>query len=129
MYTINIFYIFAKTAIKMKENEIARLFIRFIRENNLKIRYNNDLFNYLMNDTKGDDYDDFNRKRFKELGYNIVAYISHKYRMNGYDRDGYDLPLNYAMTWKNTEHGHKFWRVINLNWRKFYGIHTKHKRQ
>ena len=51
LHTINIFYIFAKTIIKMKENEIARLFIRFIREKSLKIRYSNDLFEYLMTDS------------------------------------------------------------------------------
>ena len=66
LYTINIFYIFAKTIIKMKENEIARLFIRFIRENKLKIKYSNDLFEYLMTDSD-DAWDEANRKRFKKL--------------------------------------------------------------
>ena len=119
MHTINIFYIFAKTIKKMKENEIARLFIRFIRENNLKIRYSNDLFEYLMTDSD-DIWDEENRKRFKKLGYNIIPYISHECTVGGYHYSGYKLPLFYGMTWMLTKHGHDFWCLINSKWENFY---------
>ena len=124
LHTINIFYIFAKTIIKMKENEIARLFIRFIREKSLKIRYSNDLFEYLMTDSD-DIWDEENRKRFKKLGYNIIPYISHECTVGGYHYSGYKLPLFYGMTWMLTKHGHDFWCLINSKWENFYYANKK----
>ena len=108
----------------MKENEIARLFIRFIREKNLKIRYSNDLFEYLMTDSD-DIWDEENRKRFKKLGYNIIPYISHECTVGGYHYSGYKLPLFYGMTWMLTKHGNDFWCLINSKWENFYYANKK----
>ena len=97
------------TTLDERKEACIRTLVRFLRENRIYFKYQNEIYKYIALSLKYNEYD-------------LCEFIK---KIGGVYGDGCVFSMTRAFNWSKTKDGLQYWKKITDSWLKYYDNNIK----